>query len=63
MLMTGNLVMLVVPASEFQVDLPTYRLTSFKHMGDWGWYDPWSADVQPTVAEGLSPIQDPTAQP
>jgi len=61
MLMTGNLVMLVVPASEFQVDLPTYRLTSFEHLGDWGWYDPWSADVQPTVAEGLTPIQDATA--
>ena len=56
--MTGNLVLLVVPASEFQVDLPTYRVTSFNHMGDWGFDNAWSADVQPTVAQGLTPIQD-----
>ena len=61
MLVTGNLVMLVVPASEFEVDLPTHRATCFNHLGDWGYNDPWYGDVQPTVAQGLTPIEDATA--
>jgi hypothetical protein len=54
--LTGNAIILVVPSSEFEVTTPAYRLTAFRHVGDWGASGEWSADVVPTVDEGLHPF-------
>jgi len=55
---SDNTITLVVPASEFQVQRPTYRVTAFCHLGDFGIPAPhdWSGDLSPSVAEGLAPI-------
>jgi len=46
---------LVVPASEFKVQKPKFRLTAFRHTGDYGINPPynWDASVWPAVADGL----------
>ena len=57
-IISENAFVLVVPASEFSVAEPAYRVTAFCHEGDFG-LNPgsfWSADVEPPVAEGLAPF-------
>lgn len=36
LIISGNVLVLVVPASEFAVPRPKYRLTNFRHTGDFG---------------------------
>lgn len=52
---------LVVPASEFAVPDPAYRVTAFRHTGDWGLEDPydWNGDMSPPLREGLAPFEQP----
>ena len=47
--------MLAVPASELEAEFPPFRITDFRHTGDWGMSDPydWDGCVYPTVADGL----------
>jgi len=51
----GDSIVLVVPASEFVVTNPPFRVSTFAHTGDFGQSPPftWSGDPTPTVAEGL----------
>jgi len=50
-----NSMTLLVPASEFAVTDPDYRVTAFCHNGDFGIPPPnnWSGDLHPPVADGL----------
>jgi hypothetical protein len=54
--LVDELMVLIVPASEFSIAEPPYRSTAFWHTGDFGRNPPhtWSGDVEPPVAEGLS---------
>jgi hypothetical protein len=54
----GNLLAILVPASEIPVANPGVRFVSFHHQGDFGLQgQPWSADVQP------APTQSPPFMP
>jgi uncharacterized membrane protein len=55
-IMTGNAILLVVPASEFGVSDPEWRVTAFVHDGDFGIPAPysWSGNSEPRVVEGLA---------
>jgi len=57
-IISGNVILLVVPGSEFAVPDPSYRVTSFTHTGDYGENPPhdWSGDQHPRVSEGLGPF-------
>ncbi len=50
-----NTMVLVVPASEFAVAKPDYRITAFRHTGDYGMSPPHDFDgsIWPSVADGL----------
>ena len=50
-----NAMTLLVPAGEFAVPDPDYRVTAFCHNGDFGIPPPnnWSGDLHPPVADGL----------
>ena len=56
MLILGNTIFVFIPRSEFYSQNVGYRMTSYKHPGDWGVGGDWSGDVQPSVADGLTPI-------
>jgi len=51
--------MLVVPLEEFDDSTPQYRVTSFRHRGDFGLQPPhdWTGDIVPTVDEPLATVQ------
>lgn len=57
-LIDENAITLFAPASEFAVENPGYRLTSFRHTGDFGQNPPfdWSGDFWPDIAEPLHPV-------
>ena len=51
----NNTLFLVIPRSEFFAENIGYRMTTFRHTGDWGMSDDnWDGDVQPPVADGLN---------
>jgi hypothetical protein len=51
---TGSEFALLIPASEFSAASPGYRVTAFRHTGDYGLAGgPWSADYHPRVGEPL----------
>jgi hypothetical protein len=52
----GNTMLLAVPLSEFSVAKPSYRVTAFRHTGDWGTQAPHNYDgsIWPAVADGLA---------
>lgn len=53
----GNVMALVVPASEFASATPPWRITAFRHTGDYGLQSgDWDGDIEPPVAEGLHPF-------
>lgn len=54
-IIAGNAILLVVPASEFGVVDPEYRVTAFVHDGDFGIPPPhsWSGNPEPRLVEGL----------
>ncbi len=58
-IIAGDSMILVAPASEFDVPTPKYRVTSFTHKGDWGLQAPhdWSGDPTPPVDEPLAEIK------
>ena len=46
----------VIPADEFSCAEPSFRVTAFRHTGDWGMgadHD-WSGDTEPPVDQGLA---------
>lgn len=51
-----NVMVLVVPTSEFKVPKPKYRVTVFRHTGDFGINPPhnYGGSIWPAVADGLS---------
>lgn len=52
---------LLVPASEMSIALPPFRVTAFRHTGDYGMNPPydWDGSVYPAVADGLAPFPPP----
>jgi hypothetical protein len=53
-ILVGNTLILMVPRDEFLADNIGYRMSAYKHPGDWGWGSgDWDGDVQPPVADGL----------
>jgi len=54
MLILGNTIFVFIPRSEFYSQNVGYRITCYKHPGDWGVGGDWSGDVQPSVADGLT---------
>jgi hypothetical protein len=52
----GNVIALVVPASEFTAPKPSFRITAFRHTGDYGLNPPynWDGSIWPNVATGLA---------
>jgi len=50
-----NAIVLVAPASELAVAKPAFRLTAFRHTGDYGINPPynWDGSLWPAVAQGL----------
>ena len=58
-IISENAFVLVVPASEFEVSEPSYRVTAFCHEGDFG-LNPgsfWSGDLDPPVSDGLATFE------
>ncbi|HWB76732.1 MAG TPA: caspase family protein [Nannocystaceae bacterium] len=55
-IVAGDLVALVVNEDEVHPDTASYRITAFRHLGDYGQSMPWSGDVVPAVADGLAPL-------
>ena len=57
-LINENTITLFAPISEFAVENPGYRLTSFRHTGDFGQKPPfdWSGDYWPDIEEPLHPV-------
>ena len=56
-----NAMLLLVPASEFAVGEPDYRVTAFVHTGDFGIPPPstsWSGNPEPRLVEGLQAYPD-----
>ncbi|MGD8860451.1 MAG: hypothetical protein PVI30_10610 [Myxococcales bacterium] len=55
-ILRDNVVALIVPASEFLTPRPRYRVTAFRHAGDFGLNPPfdWNGDVEPPVDVGLA---------
>ncbi len=51
----GNAIVLAVPAAEFALVRPKYRLTAFRHTGDYGLNPPhdWDGSLWPPVDQGL----------
>lgn len=51
-----NVVLLLVPATELAVAKPSYRVTTFRHTGDYGISPPhdWDGDVEPPVDQPLA---------
>lgn len=58
LIMKDNSLTLVVPASEFTTMKPSFRLTAFRHAGDYGVNSPYNYDgsLWPSVGDGLQPI-------
>ena len=55
MIIMGNTLILFVPRSEFLADTIGYRMTAYRHPGDWGLTSgDWDGDVLPPVADGLN---------
>jgi hypothetical protein len=52
----GNTVMALIPASEFATACPDWRVTTFAHKGDYGINPPhdWSGAIEPPVDMGLN---------
>ena len=50
-----NTLLLIVPKSEFTAADPKFRLTAFRHTGDYGIPSPhdWDGSIWPAVADGL----------
>jgi hypothetical protein len=65
LIIDGNTMTLVVPASELSADLPTYRVTAFSHSGDFGQNPPhdWEGDVEAPVDQPLREIEEVTTDP
>lgn len=57
-LITHKTMVLMVPRSEFEVATPKYRVTSFRHSGDWGKNPPhdWDGDLDPRVGDPLAQV-------
>jgi hypothetical protein len=55
---SGSAIGALVPASELSVALPSFRVTAFRHSGDYGMNPPHDYDgsVHPAVADGLAPF-------
>ena len=59
-LIRNNAVVLLVPATEFTVANPSFRVTTFRHTGDFGLEGgDWSGDVEPVVG-AFAPLFGPT---
>jgi hypothetical protein len=56
-IVSANAIVLVVPKAEFSAPHPAYRITTFRHTGDYGTNPPhnWEGDLEPPVARGLTP--------
>ncbi|MBK8237806.1 MAG: caspase family protein [Deltaproteobacteria bacterium] len=52
----GDVVALVVDEDEIHGDAGSWRMTAFRHLGDYGAAMPWSGDVVPPVGDPLSPL-------
>lgn len=59
-LVEDNVVSLFVPGDEFAAANPRFRLTSFRHSGDFGQNPPfdWSGDFWPNLDEPLQPVMN-----
>lgn len=55
LIIKDHVLTLVVPAGEFAVADPAYRVTAFRHTGDYGINPPhdWDGSIWPAVADGL----------
>ena len=54
LIVINNTMFLVIPRSEFLAQNIGYRMTAYRHTGDWGLSGGvWDGDVQPPVADGL----------
>ena len=52
-IITGNTIIVFVPYDELPSDIVGYRMTAYRHPGDFGVGGDWDGDVQPPVDEGL----------
>jgi len=64
-ILQSNAVVLAVPANELAVKRPSYRVTTFRHKGDYGIPPPydWNGSIQPPVSMGLQAFPLPPANP
>ncbi len=55
-ILNGNSIAMLIPASELEAALPEYRVTGFRHMGDYGINPPhvFNGDVHPEVGAPLA---------
>jgi hypothetical protein len=56
----GNSITLVIPEVELSEESPLFRVTAFRHTGDFGFNPPydWDGDVDPPVGEPLLELTD-----
>lgn len=52
-----DFVVLVIDGDEVDATTASWRMTAFRHLGDYGASLPWSGDVVPPVGEPLTPLQ------
>jgi hypothetical protein len=57
-ILIDHVLVLLVPAGELEVPDPRYRVTAFRHTGDYGLTPPhdWDGYVEPPVSDGLAPF-------
>lgn len=53
----GDVVLLIVDEDEITPKNASWRMTAFRHLGDYGASLEWSGDVVPAVSEGLTPVE------
>ncbi len=53
----GDAVVLIVDEDEISPESASWRMTAFRHYGDYGASMPWSGDVVPEVGDPLTPVQ------
>ncbi len=55
-IIVGDVIALVVDEDEIDGTSASWRMTAFRHLGDYGASMPWSGDVVPPVGDPLSPL-------
>jgi hypothetical protein len=57
LVIADDVIAVIANASEIHPDTASFRMTAFRHLGDYGASMPWSGVLAPPVDEPLTPVQ------